>query len=275
MRTICLQGEPGSGKSRMGCLTAVNKPVHVVDIDCKIAGAGWAQAALKSGELTYWEVSEPIDDSNLKSRMLGLSKDLKTARPTIEPKGWALMAELAYRLPKDEVSMRAGTWMFDCLTLANEHAKSMIMHGAGRSKFTFDQWTNLKICWMQTISVWRDLARENGKDLIFTVHERFKEEPGELTKGVRLEAVSSGGDTALQKTYVGQQDIAVWAAIDGQFGQLIGGLTDEYYWLYVDASNRDKPVWKCRVWPDGRRALRTSFMLDKAEWEPDFRKIWR
>ena len=275
-RTTCLQGEPGSGKSMMACLTAVRKPVHVIDVDRKIASAGWAAAAIASRELTYWEVAEAVDDSNLKGRMISLSVAFATSKPTIEPKGWGALANFGYKLPNDPVSKAAGTWVIDSLTLANEHLKAMIMYHAGRSKFTFDQWNALKIGWMDTLSFLRDVARENDKDLIVTVHERFKEEPGNMTTGAKMEVVTSAsGEKSVQKVFVGQQDVKVWASIDGAFGDLIGAQCDEYYYLFVDASNKEKPVWKCRVWPDGRRALRTSFMLDKAEWEPDFRKIWR
>jgi hypothetical protein len=258
----------------MAGLTAVNQPVHVLDVDRKIQAAGWAQDALKSGKLTYWEVNEPFDDSNIKGRTVGLASSLKTNKPSIEPKGWATLAELIYKLPTDPISKAAGTWVIDSLTLANEHLKALIMYHAGKTKYTFDQWNALKIAWMDTLSVIRDLARENSKDCIVTVHERFKEEPGDKTLGVRMEAVKSGDDIAMQKTYVGQQDIKVWASIDGAFGDLIGAQMDEYYWLHVDSTNIDKPKWLCRVWPDGRRALRTSFMLNKAEWEPNFQSIW-
>src|SRR5229473_1068050 len=274
-RTTCLQGEPGSGKSRMLALTSVRKPVHVIDVDRKVSQAGWAAPALRAGELTYWEVSEAFDDSNIKSRIAALASSITKNKPSQEPKGWGALAELIYRLPTDPVSKAAGTWAIDSLTLANEHLKTMIMYHAGKSKYTFDQWSALKVGWMDTFSVLRDLAKENDKDLTVTVHERVKEEPGDRTTGVRMEAVQSGGETVMQKSYVGQQDVKVWASIDGAFGDLIGAQCDEYYWLHVNADNKDKPVWQCRVWPDGRRALRTSFMLDKAEWEPDFRKIWR
>lgn len=275
-RTIVLQGDPGGGKSRMGALTAIRKPVHVIDVDRKIASAGWAADAINKGELTYWELNEALDDSNLISRIKGLGSDLKKSAPSISPKGWPAFADLCYDLVKKPEGIAAGTWMLDSATLANEHAKMMLMHSAGRSKFTFDQWTSLKMVWMQTLSFLRDIARENDKDLIITVHERTKEEAGDRVTGIKLEPMAQpDGGTALQKTYVGQMDVEVWASIDGAFGQLLGAQCDEYYHLYVDATNKDKPEWRCRVWPDGRRSLRTSFMVDKAVHNPNFAEIWR
>lgn len=273
-RTVCLQGEPGAGKSKM-MLTAVRQPVHVIDIDRKMKSAGWAARSIAEGALTVWEVAEPIDESNLITRLTGFARSMKDAKPTVAPKGWTTFADLYQKLSKDPVSLAAGTWGVDSLTLLNEHFKSFIMFHAGRSKFTFDQWNALKSGWMDTFSFMRDLAREADKDLVVTVHERVKEEPGDQTKGVRMEPVKSGDEVAMQRVFVGQQDVKVWASIDGAFGDLIGAQCDEYYHLYVDATNKERPEWKCRVWPDGRRALRTSFMLDKGVWEPDFRKIWR
>ena len=272
-RTTTLQGDPGSGKSMMGALTAVRKPVHVIDIDRKLASAGWAEKALQSKELTYWELAEAFDDTNFKNRLDGLGRDLRKATP-LQPQGIIKFAEYVYSMPKNQDAMAAGTWMFDSLTMLNEHAKTLIMHLAGRSKFTFDQWTALKVWWMETMSCIRDIARENNKDLIFTVHERFKEEPGDRTTGVRMEAVKSGDDISLQKTYVGTQDVKVWASIDGAFGDLIGAQCDEYYYIYVKI-NEGKPQWRCRVQPDGRRSLRTSFPNRDVEYECDFRKIWK
>jgi len=272
-KTVLLQGEPGSGKSAMMSLTAVHKPVHVVDIDRKIQSAGWAQEALASGELTYDELKEPIDDSNIRARIASL---VKKEKPNVAPKGWTMFAEIFYALPTNPKAKAAGTWGVDCLTLLNEHLKTHIMYLADRSKYTWDQWNALKIGWMDTFSVMRDLAKENGKDLILTVHERNASEPGDRTTGVRTETIASPTEGISQvRTYTGIQDVKVWASIDGAFGNLIGAQTDEYYLLYVEAEKDKPPVWRCRVHPDGRRNLRTSFKLDRDVYECDFRKIWR
>src|SRR5216684_557635 len=96
-RTTCLQGEPGSGKSKMLALTSVRKPVLVIDVDRKIASAGWAVEAIKKGELICWELKEAIDDSNLKARMVALST--MQGKPSMEPKGWSTLANMIYELP--------------------------------------------------------------------------------------------------------------------------------------------------------------------------------
>ncbi len=267
-KTVLLQGEPGSGKSQMGALTAINKPVHVVDIDRKVQSAAWAQAAIKKQELTYWELKEPIDDSNIKARIYSL---VTNAKPNVQPMGWTRFADYVYEMPKSEDAKRAGTWMFDSLTIAGEHLKTHIMFLAGKSKYEWDQWNAYKIGWLGTLSVLRDLAKENGKDLILTVHERQGEIPGEKTRGVEYTVDAKGNRT---RNILGVQDMKVWASIDGAAGQLIGAEMDEYYHLFVEMIG-DKPVWKCRVRPDGLRNLRTTFKVDKDEYNPDFKEIWK
>jgi len=104
-KSILLQGEPGCGKSMMGALTAINKPVHIVDIDRKVGSAAWAQEAIKKQELTYWELKEPIDDSNIKARNYSL---VTNAKPNVQPMGWTRLADYVYEMPKSEDAKRAG-----------------------------------------------------------------------------------------------------------------------------------------------------------------------
>ena len=274
-KTVLLQGEPGTGKSKMIVETAVHRPVYLMDIDRKIRSASWAQPYLQNGELVLWELREPFDETNLRARMTALIKDPRTAKPSVQPRGWIDWGEQYYKLPKLDEAMRCGTWGVDSTTILNEHFKSFIMYCAGRSKFTFDQWAALKSGWMDTFSVMRDIALENGKDLMLTVHERVKEEPGDRTTGVKTETVVVGDAATQTRTFVGTQDVKVWASIDGAFGDLIGAQTDEYYWLHVEVDSNKNSKWLCRVQPDGRRSLRTTFKVDKVEFEPDFRRIWK
>lgn len=275
-KTAILQSDPGHGKSRMACLTAVNKPVHVIDMDRKIGSAEWAMAAIEAKELTYWELAEAVDDTNLRNRLNTLAQVSPAERkgPTIAPRGIATFAEYVYSMPKNPDAQRAGTWVFDSATALNEHAKAQISFIAKRDKFAFDQWAALKTWWMDTFEFTRDLAREYNKDLIWTVHERVKENPGERVTGARVSYVDSGEGKSRVVEYVGQQDVDVWASIDGAFGGLIGSKADEYYYLYVEV-NGEKVEWKCRVQPDGRRALRTSFNVTQAVFPPDFARIWK
>lgn len=269
-KTICLQGDPGGGKSKMACETAINKPVHVADIDRKILSAAWAEPLIASGALTVWELEEPIDKTNFGSRIASL---VKMEKPPVRPTGWVKFGEY-FNAHEDPAWKAAGTVVIDSLTILNEHLKTFIMYDAGKSKFQFDQWSALKIGWMDTISAIRDLHREHNKDLILTVHERDKGQPGERSTGIKTESTfSPTSGTTYQNVVQGVQDIKVWASIDGAFGDLIGAQTDEYYYLFVEIDD-GKPKWRCRVHPDGKRSLRTSFKCDKDVYDPDFRQIW-
>src|SRR5262245_27505475 len=105
VKTVCLQGEPGTGKSCMACLTALRKPVTVIDVDRKIKSAGWAQKAIEKQELFVWELSEPVDESNVRARIGQL---VKNEKPSMMPKGWTLFTELFYDLAKKEEAKASG-----------------------------------------------------------------------------------------------------------------------------------------------------------------------
>lgn len=270
-KTVCLQGDAGGGKSKMAT-TAPQQPVHFADIDRKILSAGWAQPLLDSGQVTVWELEEPVDKANFNARVASLTKNSK---PLVPPQGWTLFGEY-FNAHNDPNWVKAGTVVIDSATVLNEHLKTHIQFLAGIGKFEWDHWNALKKSWMDTLSALRDLHRAHGKDLILTVHERDKSEPGDKVTGVKTEATfkpSTG--TTYTEVYQGTKDYKVWASIDGAFGNLIGVQMDEYYHLYVDTSDRENPIWRCRVKPDGMRNLRTSFNVDKAVYEPDFKAIWK
>src|SRR5262245_44864578 len=134
-RTVLLQGEPGSGKTLMAVKTAINRPVHVIDIDRKVLSAAWAEPLILEGSVTVWELNEPIDKTNFGNRMYSL---IKFDKPPVVPQGWIKIGEYV-NAHDDPNWKKAGTVVFDSLTLWNEHLKTFIMFNAGRSKFTFDQ----------------------------------------------------------------------------------------------------------------------------------------
>lgn len=269
MKTVILQGEPGTGKTLMACRTAVNKPVHVVDIDRKLAGAGWAQALIERGEVTYWELSEPFDEENIKARMETL---IANTKPRRAPMGLTKFAEYMYQLPDTPAGKAAGTWVIDSATILNNHVMTHIAYLAGHSKFQFDNWAALQQWWISTVSFLRDIAKEHNKDLIFTVHERVGEKAGDRTSGVKYETDAKGNR---QRVLQGTQELRIWASISGAFGEMFGAQADEYYHLYTDMDSNKNPVWHCRVHPDGVRSLRTSYVHSKAVHAPDFREIWK
>jgi len=115
--------------------------------------------ALAQRNITFWELSEPLDEENLQARVRQLvSRDNQKA--SRQPLGWDRFCEYVYKMPKNDDAMRAGTWLFDSFTHLGEHFKSHIMWLVGKSKYSWDQWNAYKIGWMDTVSFLRDLARD-------------------------------------------------------------------------------------------------------------------
>lgn len=268
-----LMGPPGSGKTIMIAETAVNRPVHFIDVDRKIMSNARLRPLIDKGDVTVWELRETMDEETLKDRLMQTAKGKPVIR---QPRGWERFSEYMYKLPTTEEGKRAGTWAIDSWTLLGEHCKSLLMFVAQRNKASWDQWNGYLIMMRDTFSVLRDMSREHGKDIIITVHERSKDVPGERTTGVRETRIATtSGNEGVSKEYLGTKDVKIAASIDGQFGLEIGAHLDEFYALKVEVDERTKkPVWRCRVKPDGVRDLRTSFNVDFDECEPDFGVIW-
>lgn len=269
-KKVLLIGPPGSGKTLMITKTAVRRPVHVLDVDRKIGSSGMLTKELASQDVTYKEVAETLDEETLMDRIKQLTKNEALVR---QPKGWQVICEAIYNLPKTEEGKRAETWVIDSLTLAGEHLKSLIMYFAKKNKYTWDQWNAYLIGWRDTIKIATDIAAEHGKDIMMTVHERTKETVGDRVRGVTMNKVVTPEGVQMVREYQGTMDVKIVASLDGSFGEHIGAYFDDYYALSVEIQN-DKPIWRCRVRPDGRRDLRCSFPVTQDEYEPDFHKIW-
>lgn len=266
-KTVQLIGPSGSGKSTMACLTAVHKPVHALDIDRKLRAMANLAPSFEKGLLTSWELEETIGEGNLADRVRLIATNSK---PTREPKGWNQFAKMVERLPVDEVSKRAGTWYIGSLTLLSHHLIQTILYSDTKANVVFSprEWQYFLYVWQETITCLIDTAKAAGKDLIVDVHERAGEVPN---PGAKVMYTGSGATRV--REIIGTLDLKVWASIGGQFGGLIGAYFEEVYGLHVVIEN-NKPVWKCRLDPDGNRDLRCSFSHKESEVEPDFRKIW-
>lgn len=264
-----LIGPPGSGKSTMACLTAVHKPVHALDIDRKLRAMANLAPLFEKGLLTSWEMSETIGEGNLAERVKLVAKNTKPSR---EPQGWNKFAQKVETLGKDEDSKRAGTWYIGSLTILSHHLVQAILFNDEKANVVFSprEWQYFLYCWQETITALIDTAKANGKDLIVDVHER----PGEVPNpGAKVMYTGSG--TSRVREIIGTLDLKVWASIGGQFGGLIGSYFEEVYGLHVDVDSQGKPIWRCRIDPDGKRDLRCSFIHSESEVESDFRKIWK
>lgn len=265
-KTIMLQGPPGSGKTTMACLTAVRKPVHVLDIDRKLIAMASLRSAITSKALTYWELTEPLVEGNLLERARELSGNKK---PTKQPQGWIKIAEMIQRLEKDEEAQRAQTWVLDSFSMAVDHLVRLILYTSDKATAHMNQreWGALLQMCKETITIIIDGARTYDKDLIVTVHERVSEVPGPNTHVIR----SAGGE----REFIGQMNMRIAASVGGQFGLEMARYFEEVYGLSVEMK-AGKPTWVCNVLPDGRRDLRTSFdVKGVAVHSCDFTKIWR
>lgn len=263
-----LIGPPGSGKSSMIGRTAPG-PVHIIDVDRKIASMHILADRISAGDLTFWELQETIAEEGLERRAQRFADNKKPERA---PKGWQAFAQMVDKLGKDPTALAAETWAVDSLTQLAPHLKANILFHSdqGRATFSPREWGYWLSMWTETITVLRDTARTFDKNLILTVHERVSEVPNSSTKLIH-EKDSQG---QVQRVFLGSMDMRIAASLEGQFGIQIGSYFEEVYQLRVDMEG-DKPRWICRVKPDGRRDLRTSFDVKELEFEPDFRKIWK
>lgn len=271
---VGLQGRPGSGKTMMACKTAVRKPVYCHDIDNKLNALPWAQPLIRAERLFVTELEAKLDEEQLTERVKQLASNTKLAK---EPQGWREFADHWNKITTNEKAMQAGTWLIDSGTQLGEHIRTHLMFHAGRNKYQFDQWSAYKMIWCDVMDIVRKKALKYDKDVIWTFHERDKEVPGDRTTGAKFEKVGPLGNETLQKVYQGVLDLEIYASIDGSFGGMLGTYFTEYYWLYVKGTDdEDKmPEYVCRVLPDGKRSLRTSFPVKKPVHKSDFAEIWK
>ena len=101
---------PGAGKTTMAVKTALKKPVHVIDIDRKITSMVEFKPLIDKGELTYWELSDTLNEDRLGGRMSALLDSKKTDRP---PKGWTNLCSYCDKMDNDPICKAAGTIVID------------------------------------------------------------------------------------------------------------------------------------------------------------------
>src|SRR5258706_12091367 len=145
MASIALMGPPGSGKTSMACKTAPG-PVHVIDVDRKIASMSTFKALRESGVLTYKEIGETISEDGLEKRLSALISDSKSARA---PLGWTNFANYCGQLEKDENAKKAKTLLVDSYTQLGLHLRSHIQFLRGKGKFAWDDWSTWKAMWTE------------------------------------------------------------------------------------------------------------------------------
>lgn len=258
-------GPPGCGKSTMIARTALARPVHIIDVDRKILSCG-----LDLPDVTVWELAEALTEDSMANRLRALVENKK---PQTAPQGWPKYSRMVDELTKRPESMAAGTWAVDSYTRLQDHLKRQILYldAKGAANLSPRNYGALLGMLEEATSQLIDLAKANGKDLIITVHERVSELPGPNTKVVHVK--NERGD--IEREFEGTMEMKITPSIEGQFSQKMLSYFDEAYGLSVQMVN-GKPMWVCRVMPDGRRDLRTSLPVDGKEVFPcDFREIGR
>lgn len=265
-KSVCLMGPPGSGKSSMIAKYATkNEPVHFVDIDRKVMSCG-----LLREFVTSWEVAEALSEDNLVERVKAMVENRK---PKSAPMGWLQFAKLVDQLPKDPEAMRAKMWGIDSVTRLVDHLKRLLLHldSRGAANLSPRNYGALLGMMEETTAQLIDVAKAHDKIIVVTVHERVSEIPGPNTKVMNTK--DSQGN--VQRDYIGPMDMKITPSIEGQFSQKMLSYFDEAYALYVEMVN-GKPVWKCRVMPDGMRDLRTTApVAGRMDFPCDFREIWK
>jgi len=244
--------------------TALNRPVHFIDIDRKVQSCG-----LDLPDVTVWEIAESLTEDSMADRLKALVDNRK---PKSAPQGWPLFSKMVDELPKRKEAMAAGTWAIDSYTRLQDHLKRQILYldDRGASNLSPRNYGALLSMLEEATSQLIDLAKAYGKDLVVTVHEKVSEVPGPGTKVVH-ERNKQG---EVEREFIGSMDMKITPSIEGQFSLKMLSYFDEAYGLYVDASS-SRPVWKCRVMPDGRRDLRTSLKVEHTDFPCDFREIWQ
>jgi len=294
-------GPPGSGKTTMVVKTALKYPVHVVDIDRKMNQMVEFKPLIDTGKVTYWELSETINEDKLAGRLTSLLAEKDKQRANQAPLGWTKICRYTDTWEKDPLLQKAGTVLWDSYTISAVHLKAHMQFISGKSKLVWEAWSAWDQMWQETTNILIDYVnstatdgcniikdgelkglcehRNPPKDLVLTIHERVSEKPGDKTKTVIIKHDEKG---QRQKDYIGQMDVKIAGSIDGAFGLKFGAWFTDVYALRVDVDKKTGiPKWICRVHPDSQRDLRCSAKQQfdanhnlVSEFEPDYAKIF-
>jgi hypothetical protein len=267
-RIALLLGRSGSGKTVAGALTAPKKPVILIDADRKAKSTSMLEPAIKSGDLTILEITEPLAPGRLDHRVIALSQNKK---PIIPPTGWVQFATLVEDLFA-KANRPGGTLMIDSWTQLNDHLKRFIIYHDNQGHATLNDrnWGTFLNMNVEAIVALKDACAKTDMDLIVTVHEKTTDIP---TKYTTTKRVAEAGVSRVVREGIVQSLIA--PSIDGQFGVQMPAYFAEAYQCFVEASHDGVPVWRMRIKPDGIRDLRTSIDTPETVVEPDLSKLWK
>jgi hypothetical protein len=268
MRTTLLLGNPGSGKTTMACLTAVRRPVFLLDVDWKARSMANLEDAIKAGQLTYREVDEAFQEEDLEQSLKLLTANKK---PTVAPRGWSTIARLIGDMDrkKDAAAAAAQTWVLDSWSRLVDHLDRDILYldPNGTAVLSQRDWGHHNAALENTLSRVIAAARRQDKDLIITSHLKVVDLPGPHTKVIRT---ATGRPGESNRELLGTMDLRFAPSVGGQFAMRMGAFFEEVY--RVEGVNGQ---YRAYVRSDGRYDLRSSFKLDKPDYPADFRQIWQ
>jgi hypothetical protein len=249
--------------------TAIRRPLLGLDIDRKLKSMEIATPMIDKGDLFVWELTEPLTEEKLAQRLKRVANNEKPMKP---PKGWPMFCNMAEKLETAEEAKKAQTIFIDSGTLLGAHLLRSILWEDPKGTATMSprEWAYYLMMWQEVMTEFLDFCRSNDKDFMITVHQKIGEIPTKDNKVIK----TKGEGGVINREYIGAMSLKIVPSIQGQFANEIGMMVEEMYGLDV-VMDGDKPRWVCRVLPDGRRDLRTSYNVKEAEFAPDFAKIWR
>lgn len=258
MRTLLLQGQPGSGKTWCA-LTAPRRPIVVIDVDGKCPEGA-------DGVVVH-RLDVPLVEGRLDHRLRALVDNTKPPRT---PQGWLRFAELVETILGGHDPV--GTLVVDSWSQLMDHCRELIMHWDRRGHATMSDrnYGTFLSLQAEAVSQLRSACERRGADLIVTVHEKVSDLPTADTRATRIVV-----DGVSRRQLEGEVKLAVTPAIEGQFSTLMPAYFTDAYLTFVELDVRGTPRWQLRVVPDGVRPLRFwGPPPPQAVVEPDLAKLW-
>ena len=239
-----LIGPPGSGKTTMA-LTAP-KPLLILDIDNKLHKMVSAEAALKSGEVIQWAITEPLSTMTL-SRLASLDPKPATQVTMPRPKGYIQLADMIDKLVESGCVVegkKIATVVLDSYTSVNEHLKRLLMAANSTTTMTMPLYGTI----LTNFETLNNTLTRLPANVIFTAHENVDKD--ELTGKISYRPL-----------------------IDGSMKDKIGKDFEECYYLEKTVIG-DKVKFEALTLGNSMKACRTSRVLP-AKVSPNFEEIYK
>lgn len=182
MAFIFIYGPPGSGKTTLACsMTKLGYKVNIIDPDQKALKMINIKPLVDAGKVVVTPIMEKLTESDMRTKVLNPKAALIR-----QPKGYLAICDAVSALEKESMTVtepRDEVLVKDSLTSMIEHFQRLEMHLDKKTKFTFDEWGNLKANledYFRTMGALQKLF----KHVIITAHETTKtdEDTGRILK---------------------------------------------------------------------------------------------